>query len=169
MDIDALTCLLNTPDLDGSGITTSVAGRACLAALTAMNTRIRRQEAAFAEADPDAYVQAVLSVVPQLMMKHTNVRAIEALILLVSQYSPSCSIFPLIVKGTLYCPVGSTANSRNSIRYGRQDPLSIWGHTEPERIRKLPPRSVKISTCGLCSGPCMPWIKDCRFENVNHR
>ncbi|RHZ66393.1 hypothetical protein CDV55_100206, partial [Aspergillus turcosus] len=96
VDIDALTYLLNTSDHDGSGVGTNVADRACLAALTAMITRIRRQEAAFADADPDAYVQAVLSVVPQLMMEHTNVRAIEALIIIffTSELSPKELLYP---------------------------------------------------------------------------
>ncbi|KAF7114965.1 hypothetical protein CNMCM5793_000735 [Aspergillus hiratsukae] len=88
VDIDALTCLLNTSDLGGPGSATNVADRACLAALTAMITRIRRQEPVFADADPDAYVQAVLSVLPQLMMEHTNVRALEALIILALYIAP---------------------------------------------------------------------------------
>ncbi|KAF4161526.1 hypothetical protein CNMCM6936_003367 [Aspergillus lentulus] len=88
VDIDALTCLLDASDFDGSGVGTSIADRACLAALTAMITRIRRQEPAFADADPDAYVQAVLSVLPQLMVEHTNVRALEALIILALYIAP---------------------------------------------------------------------------------
>ncbi|GFF78323.1 hypothetical protein IFM47457_04628 [Aspergillus lentulus] len=88
VDIDALTCLLDASDFDGSGVGTSIADRACLAALTAMITRIRRQEPAFADADPDAYVQAVLSVLSQLMVEHTNVRALEALIILALYIAP---------------------------------------------------------------------------------
>ncbi|GFF44556.1 hypothetical protein IFM58399_07320 [Aspergillus lentulus] len=88
VDIDALTCLLDASDFDGSGVGTCIADRACLAALTAMITRIRRQEPAFADADPDAYVQAVLSVLPQLMVEHTNVRALEALIILALYIAP---------------------------------------------------------------------------------
>ncbi|GIC93653.1 fungal specific transcription factor domain-containing protein [Aspergillus udagawae] len=88
VDIDALTCLLDASDFDDSAIGTNIADRACLAALTAMITRIRRQEPAFADADPDAYVQAVLSVLPQLMMEHTNIRALEALIILALYIAP---------------------------------------------------------------------------------
>ncbi|KAL5685192.1 hypothetical protein EMGR_004502 [Emarellia grisea] len=88
VDIDALTCLLDASDFEGYEIGTNVADRACLAALTAMVTRIRRQEPAFADADPDAYVQAVLSVLPQLMMEHTNVRALETLIILALYIAP---------------------------------------------------------------------------------
>jgi hypothetical protein len=128
VDIDALTCLLNALDFDGSGIGTNIADRACLAALTAMITRIRRQEPAFADADPDAYVQAVLSVLPQLMVEHTNIRALEALIILVSQNSTALlRAASNCQKGTLYRPFGSTANSRNTTRYGRSDPLQSGG------------------------------------------
>ncbi|KAF4227768.1 hypothetical protein CNMCM8980_002215 [Aspergillus fumigatiaffinis] len=88
VDIDALTCLLDASDFDGYGIGTNIADRACLAALTAMITRIRRQEPAFADADPDSYVQAVLSVLPQLMVEHTNIRALEALIILALYIAP---------------------------------------------------------------------------------
>jgi hypothetical protein len=128
VDIDALTCLLDASDFDGYGIGTNIADRACLAALTAMITRIRRQEPAFADADPDAYVQAVLSVLPQLMVEHTNIRALEALIILVSRNSTTLlRAVSNCQKGTLYRPFGSTANSRNTTRYGRSDPLQSGG------------------------------------------
>lgn len=39
---------------------------------------------AFADADPDAYVQAVLTLLPELMIDNANLRSLEALILLVS-------------------------------------------------------------------------------------
>lgn len=128
VDIDALTCLLDASDFEGYEIGTNVADRACLAALTAMVTRIRRQEPAFADADPDAYVQAVLSVLPQLMMEHTNVRALETLIILVGQNSgkllrPASKCH----KGSLYRPFGSAPNCRNATRYGRPDPVQFGG------------------------------------------
>lgn len=169
VDIDALTYLLNTSDLDASGIATNVAARACLAALTAMITRIRRQEPAFADADPDAYVQAVLSMSPQLMMEHTNVRALEALIILVSQCSPKLLHRPCDCQRHSISPRWVNRKQQKSYSLWPSGSFSIWVRTELERIMKLPPRSNNISACGLCSGPCMPWIKKCRFENVNLR
>jgi citrate synthase len=62
-----------------------VASQACLTALTAFITRLRRHEPAFAEADSSAYMQAVLSMLPQLVMEHTNIRVLEALMILVCQ------------------------------------------------------------------------------------
>jgi hypothetical protein len=63
---------------------TNPASYACLVALTAMITRIRGHEAAFVDADPDAYVQAVLTLLPELVMDNTNLMSLETLVWLVS-------------------------------------------------------------------------------------
>lgn len=77
VDTVALKRILNT-ELDAPA-------QACLTALTAFITRLRHNEPAFAEADSSAYMQAVLSMLPQLVMEHTNIRVLEALMILVSQ------------------------------------------------------------------------------------
>lgn len=56
---------------------------ACPVTLTALLGRIHRHEPEFADAEPDAYVQAALGLLPQLMMDSENLRTLESLVLLV--------------------------------------------------------------------------------------
>lgn len=56
---------------------------ACPVALTALLGRIHRHEPEFADAEPDAYIQAALGLVPQLMIDSENLRTLETLVLLV--------------------------------------------------------------------------------------
>lgn len=55
----------------------------CPVALTALLGRIHRHEPEFADAEPDAYIQAALGLVPQLMMDSENLKTLETLVLLV--------------------------------------------------------------------------------------
>lgn len=57
---------------------------ACPVALTALLGRIHRHEPEFADAEPDAYIQAALGLLPQLMMDSENLKTLESLVLLVS-------------------------------------------------------------------------------------
>lgn len=79
VDTVALKRLLSTEG------TIDAANCACLTALAAFITRLRHHEPAFAEADSSAYMQAVLSMLPQLVMEHTNIRVLEAVLILVGQ------------------------------------------------------------------------------------
>lgn len=85
VDTVALRRLLEANELGRHEGTIDAANHACLTALTAFITRLRSHEPAFAEADSSAYLQAVLSLLPQLVMEHTNVRALEAVLILVGQ------------------------------------------------------------------------------------
>lgn len=58
----------------------------CPVALTALLGRIHRHEPEFADAEPDAYIQAALGLLPQLMMDGDNLRTLESLVLLVSAH-----------------------------------------------------------------------------------
>lgn len=53
-------------------------------ALTALLGRIHRHEPEFADAEPDAYIQTALGLIPQLMMDSENLRTLESLVLLVN-------------------------------------------------------------------------------------
>ncbi|KAF7586584.1 hypothetical protein BBP40_008658, partial [Aspergillus hancockii] len=64
------------------------ASYACLVALTAMITRIRAHESAFVDADPDAYVQAVLGLLPELVIDNTNLMSLETLVWLTLYIGP---------------------------------------------------------------------------------
>lgn len=83
VDTMALKRLLDANELGLQGGTIDAANQACLTALTAFVTRIRHHEPTFTEADSSAYMQAVLSMLPQLVMEHTNIRALEAVLILV--------------------------------------------------------------------------------------
>ncbi|KAJ5116571.1 C6 transcription factor [Penicillium angulare] len=77
-----LTSLLNSNALYENGGTSDSANKACLVAFTAFMTRTGHRELAFTNPTPDAYLQAALSLVPHLMMEHTNLRALETFIIL---------------------------------------------------------------------------------------
>lgn len=83
VDTVALKRLLDANELGLPGGTIDAANQACLTALTAFITRLRHHEPAFTEADSSAYMQAVLSMLPQLVMEHTNIRVLEAVLILV--------------------------------------------------------------------------------------
>lgn len=89
VDLDALRYLANTTVLEQGGSLDDFANKACLVAFTAFISRIRQgdpnHETAFTYAAPDAYMQVALSLIPQLMIAHSNVRALEAIMILVGQ------------------------------------------------------------------------------------
>lgn len=84
VDTDVLKNLLSANALDEYGESLDTPHRACLVAFTAFVIRLRRHEPAFAHADANAYMQAVLSMLPQLVMEHTNIRVVEVFVMLVS-------------------------------------------------------------------------------------
>ncbi|KAB8209522.1 hypothetical protein BDV34DRAFT_16899 [Aspergillus parasiticus] len=88
VDFENTPVHLDPKALGNPDSTTSPANYACLVALTALVTRIRGDDMAFADADPDAYVQAVLTLLPELMIDNANLRSLEALILLALYIAP---------------------------------------------------------------------------------
>ncbi|KAJ5390825.1 transcriptional regulator family: Fungal Specific TF [Penicillium cataractarum] len=86
-DAEALQMLVNADVLNHPD-TTRAANRACLAAFTANITQMHRHDPAFSDADPDAYAQAALSLVPQILMEAPDLRTLEAIMLLVVYISP---------------------------------------------------------------------------------
>ncbi|PIG79704.1 C6 transcription factor, partial [Aspergillus arachidicola] len=88
VDLENAPVHLDPKALGNPDSTTSPANYACLVALTALVTRIRGDDMAFADADPDAYVQAVLTLLPELMIDNANLRSLEALILLALYIAP---------------------------------------------------------------------------------
>ena len=86
-DVDALQMLVNA-DVLGHPKTARAAHRACLAAFTANITQMHRHEPAFAGADPDAYGQAGLSLISEILIETPDLRTLEALLMLVSLISP---------------------------------------------------------------------------------
>lgn len=83
VDVEAMQILLNAKILDQPAHTTRVANRACLVAFAAMITQIHRHEAAFAATDPDAYAQAALTLLPEMLLEPPDLRTLEAVTILV--------------------------------------------------------------------------------------
>lgn len=63
---------------------TRAANRACLIAFTANITQMHRHDPAFSDAEPDAYAQAALSLLPEVLMETPDLRTLEAVKMLVS-------------------------------------------------------------------------------------
>jgi hypothetical protein len=76
--------LLNANTLDQPPSMTRASNRACLAAFAAMITQIHRHENAFAGSDPDAYLQAALTLLPEIMLEPPDLRSLEAVTIMVS-------------------------------------------------------------------------------------
>ncbi|PYI03270.1 hypothetical protein BO78DRAFT_399886 [Aspergillus sclerotiicarbonarius CBS 121057] len=69
--------------------TPRIADKACLFALTAFVTKLHHHQPMFAEADSDGYAQAVLTLVPKLMLEPNDVRKLEALLILALHLAPA--------------------------------------------------------------------------------
>lgn len=84
VDAEAVQILLNANVLDQPPNLTRAANRACLVAFAAMITHIHCHEPAFAGADPDAYLQAALTLLPEMLLEPPDIRTLEAVTILVS-------------------------------------------------------------------------------------
>ncbi|KAL2860019.1 hypothetical protein BJX68DRAFT_275474 [Aspergillus pseudodeflectus] len=63
--------------------------KAFLVAFTAFMTQIHRHLPAFADAEPDCYVLAVLSLLPQLILEPRNVEALQAVMVMAQYITPT--------------------------------------------------------------------------------
>lgn len=129
VDIEALRALANTTVLDQGGGPEDAANKACLVAFTAFISRIRQgdpnHEPAFKDAAPDAYMQTAMSLVPQMMIAHTNVRALEAILLLVSQCEQRNSNTSDILRHTISHHLASHRRQSSYFRW-HLELLSPW-------------------------------------------
>ncbi|XRM43806.1 hypothetical protein ABZX51_006961 [Aspergillus tubingensis] len=91
---DALSRLIEEGILDRQDETVPAANLACLFALTAMMSVMHRLSPEFVNAEPDAYIQAALGLVPRLLMERTTVRSLEAVVLIMTYVMPSGQIEP---------------------------------------------------------------------------
>lgn len=124
-DPEALQVLVNADVLNHPD-TTRAANRACLAAFTANITQMHRHDPAFCHADPDAYAQAALSLVPQILMEAPDLRTLEAIMMLVSQSFKSTIVRELSFlpsAGGLHCSPWPARFSRIPARYRNTSPI----------------------------------------------
>jgi hypothetical protein len=84
VDVEAMQILLNANTLDQPPSMTRASNRACLTAFAAMITQIHRHENAFAGCDPDAYLQAALTLLPEILLEPPDLRTLEAVTIMVS-------------------------------------------------------------------------------------
>lgn len=80
---DALNRMIEEGVPDRQDDTVPAANLACLFAFTAMMSVMHRLSPEFVNAEPDAYIQAALGLVPRLLMERTTVRSLEAVVLIV--------------------------------------------------------------------------------------
>ncbi|KAJ5499039.1 hypothetical protein N7453_008090 [Penicillium expansum] len=96
---------------------TRAANRACLVAFAAMITQIHRHEQAFAGADPDAYLQAALTLLPEMILEPPDIRTLEAVTILPT--SPSVVLALLCHRQRiLYPKIPTTLDKRRRLRSG---------------------------------------------------
>ncbi|OQD71296.1 hypothetical protein PENPOL_c001G02884 [Penicillium polonicum] len=88
VDVEAMQILLNANVLDQPPNMTRAANRACLVAFAAMITHIHRHEGAFTGADPDAYLQAALTLLPEMLLEPPDIRTLEAVTILMLYIAP---------------------------------------------------------------------------------
>ncbi|OGE47518.1 hypothetical protein PENARI_c042G00427 [Penicillium arizonense] len=88
VDVEAMQILLNANTLDQPPSMTRASNRACLAAFAAMITQIHRHENAFAGSDPDAYMQAALTLLPEVMLEPPDLRTLEAVTIMMLYVTP---------------------------------------------------------------------------------
>ncbi|KAJ5990479.1 hypothetical protein N7522_010686 [Penicillium canescens] len=88
VDVEAMQILLNANTLDQPPSMTRASNRACLAAFAAMITQIHRHENAFAGSDPDAYMQAALTLLPEVMLEPPDLRTLEAVTIMMLYITP---------------------------------------------------------------------------------
>ncbi|KAJ5782589.1 transcriptional regulator family: Fungal Specific TF [Penicillium paradoxum] len=88
VDVEAVQILLNANVLDWPPGMTRVANRACLVAFSAMITSIHRHEPAFGGAEPDAYLQAALTLIPGMLLEPPDIRTLEAVTILMLYIAP---------------------------------------------------------------------------------
>lgn len=83
VDIRVIRELFDAGVLDDQSKASPVANKACLVAFTALIAQLHRHSPMFANAKPDTYVRAVLSLLPDLFMEEADVRTLETFIILV--------------------------------------------------------------------------------------
>ncbi|KAE8381635.1 hypothetical protein BDV26DRAFT_72033 [Aspergillus bertholletiae] len=94
VDIRVIRDLLDAGVLDDPATACPVANKACIVAFTALIAQLHRHSPMFAQAKPDNYVRAVLSLLPALFMEEADVRTLETFIILAVYIPPTGQSYP---------------------------------------------------------------------------
>ncbi|RAH50032.1 uncharacterized protein BO95DRAFT_404962 [Aspergillus brunneoviolaceus CBS 621.78] len=89
---DALSKLIQEGILDHQDGTVPAAKLTCLFAFTAMMSVMHRLDPAFVGAEPDAYIQAALCLVPRVLMEKPTIRSLEAIVLIMTYVMPGAQV-----------------------------------------------------------------------------
>lgn len=139
-DVNALQVLLDAEVLSRPQ-GTRAANLACLAAFTANIAQMHRHDPILAHADPDAYAQAALGIIPAILMETPDLRTLEAVIMLVSLVtSPVISLAANHSLGHIHCPNRSDAVNRSIVRNRYTSTIQPrWAPntTHPENSRSI--------------------------------
>lgn len=81
-DVEAMQILINANVLDNPQ-TSRTSHRACLIAFTANISQMHRHEPFFREAEPYAYAQYAITLIPELLMEPPDLRSLETTLMLV--------------------------------------------------------------------------------------
>ncbi|BCS25694.1 uncharacterized protein APUU_50405S [Aspergillus puulaauensis] len=156
VDVDEVDRILNSSNFDLEGESIDVASRACLAAFTALVTGLRRDEPVFVAigADPIAYVRAALTLLPELAMHDTNVRALEALLLLTLYICPlglpqTGEVLLSMAVKILFNLGGNTKNPKQNGQHLRALFWVAYGIDKENCLRRSRPPLINDADCDL--------------------
>lgn len=88
VDVPASQAVLNALVSGRTDPPPTTAEKAHLFAFAAFITKQHRHQPQYADTDPDAYLQAVLTLVPKLMLELASVWKLETFLILVSPHAP---------------------------------------------------------------------------------
>lgn len=171
-DADALQMLLDAGVLNHPQ-STRAANRAVLIAFTANVTQMHRHDPAFQDTEPDAYAQAALSLLPEILMETPDLRTLEAVNMLVSLPIAFLSTVQTLIfvdarRPSTYAHSVSL-RQRNPCWESRYKLCTTWADTKSERLLNFRVVPNITSTCAHYSGSVTAWIKNSRFVRVSHR
>ncbi|RDW76329.1 fungal specific transcription factor domain-containing protein [Aspergillus mulundensis] len=156
VDVHEMARILDVSELDLSDDTLDVSTRACLGAFTALITGLRRDEPAFvaAAADPIANARAVLTLLPDLALQDTNIRALEALLMIALYVSPMGepqTAEALMAMGVriLFNLGANTAQSERNNHHLRAIFWLFYGFDKENSIRRSRPPLINDGDCDL--------------------
>lgn len=122
-DTTVLQKLLELGIMENPTEPTHTANRACLVAFTALITELHRLEPAFADADPDAYLQTALGLLPKLLMETPDMRTLETVVIIVSLDFTVFKSIKLIVLDDIHIPHWASSTSWYGAVDCRSNPL----------------------------------------------
>ncbi|KAJ5887534.1 transcriptional regulator family: Fungal Specific TF [Penicillium taxi] len=154
-DTDAMQMLLKADVLNNPD-TSRASHRACLAALTANITIMHRLDPRFADAEPLAYIQAALTLVPDMLMETPDLRTLEAFIMLAFFLAPlgkpQSAEFLLAIAVQVLNGLAGNKNPSVNDAGSRHLRVLFWlcfGMDNAFSFRKCQPPLINVDNCDM--------------------